>query len=138
MCRRGRRSAWWQCSSRVRRQLTGEAYGVTVRLNNILDLWCITASHCRYDRHPSVITGGQHIGIALTKPFQRQGEATEFIAHIGIHTSEVPYHLRLKTLQDGWQVRLQGSEVGRIICAIRKLEVEAALRFAERIVFLTV
>jgi len=122
----------------VRCQLTGEAHGVTVRLDNILDLRRIAASHRRHHGHPGATTGRQDIGIPLTQSLQREGQAPEFIAHVGINTGQVPDHLGLKVCKNGWEVRLQGSEIGRIIRAIRELEIEAALGFAEGIVFLTV
>jgi hypothetical protein len=85
-----------------------------------------------------VTTGRQDIGISLTQSLQRESQAPEFIAHVGINTGQVPDHLWLKALHDGWQVRPQGREVGRIIRAIREFDIETALGFAEGIVFLAV
>ena len=49
------------------RQLTGEAHGVTMRFDDILDLWRIAASHRRHHWYPGITTGGQDIGIPLAQ-----------------------------------------------------------------------
>ena len=118
--------------------LTGEAHGLTVRLHDILDLRRIAASHRGHDRDTGATTGGQDIGITLPESRQGESQTPQFIADVGVNPGQVPHHLRLKALQDGWQVRLQGREIGRIIRAIREFDVETALGFAEGVVFLAV
>ena len=118
--------------------LTGEADGLTVRLHDILDMWRIAASHGGHDWETSATTGGQDIGIALMESLQSESQTPQFIADVGVNTGQVPDHLRLKALQDGWQVRLQCREIGRIIRAIRKFDIETALGFAEGVVFFAV
>ena len=56
-------------------------------------------------------------------------------AAIGTNERLIP---ALKALQDGWQVRPQSGEIGRIIGAIREFDIETALRFAKGVVFLAV
>src|SRR4029450_4464387 len=118
--------------------LTGEAHSLTVRLHDILDLWRIAASHGGHDWETRVTTGGQDIGIALMESLQSESQTPQFIADVGINTSQVPHHLWLKALQDSGQVPLQGGEISRIIYAIRQFDIEAALGFVEGVVFLAV
>ena len=47
------------------RYLTSEAHGLTVRLDDILDMRRIAASHRGHDWDASATAGGQDIGIAL-------------------------------------------------------------------------
>src|SRR5262249_8783326 len=116
------------------RYLTGEAHGLTVRLYDILNVRCIAAPHCGHDWNAGTTTGGQDIGIALPESFESESQTPQFIADVGVNTGQVPHHLRFEALQNGWQVRLQGREIGRIIRAIREFDIETALGFAERVV----